>query len=613
MAAEKKTNRIQAVILAAGRGVRLGQITERLPKVLVEVNQTPFIINQLEALAESKKVDQVVIVVGYKGELIRKAVGASYRGMDIVFVENVRWAETNNIYSLWLTCKHVKSDFILMEGDIFFEHKMIDPLLENKAKNIVLLAKYKPSMSGTVVEINEKTGAIGRLISSRDQGENFDFSNKFKTVNVYYFTYQFFKEFLCPSIELYVHTHIKDYWELMLGVLIYLHVDNIYPYVVSDELKWYEVDDETDLDTANYLFASNENKMKILAHAYGGLWRYNIIDFCYLVNPYFPTKQVIDEISSNLPDLMQNYPSGQRNLCRLLLRWFKDSQLEENNLVVGNGASELIRIINKHLIRKVTIPVPTFNEYEDVEEKQRNYFMLEESEDFKLDPTAFSDEVKLSGSNFAILINPNNPTGTLYSKTDVTKVIEKLPSLDGIIIDESFIGFSGNREKHSVQSLVNKYPNLAVIHSIGKEYGVLGLRLGYMVTSNEKILKVMKRHLPIWNINSIAEKFIEIFPKYSRNFEESLKNVVSERTWLNKQLGKFSFLKVYESQANFFLCKLTNGCTSEEFSKKLFEKSIYIKDCSAKTALNNKFVRIAVRARQDNEALVTAISELETA
>lgn len=605
---DKVVGEMQAVILAAGRGVRLGHITDKVPKVLVEVNGVPFIINQLDALSKHKEIYEIIIIVGYKKELIKRKIGNEYKGIKIQYVDNDEWETTNNIYSLWLALGIIKSSFILMEGDIFFDQKMLDILFENRGKNIVLLSSYKSWMSGTIAEIDKKSKTIKRLISSSEQDGDFDYNNKYKTINVYSFEFEFFEKYLKPSLDLYIKTNTKDYWELMLGVLIYLRVPNIHPYIV-DNISWYEVDDENDLDAASYLFADNTKKMEILSTVHGGLWRYNILDFCYLVNPYFPSRQLYSELSQNVQQLIQNYPSDQQKLCKLLSIWFKGENIDQNNLIIGNGASELIRIMNRHIIKRITIPVPTFNEYEDLRDEQKNYFQLNEEDGFRLDPDRYIYAVKKDNSNFALIINPNNPTGTIYVKDDIIKIIENLRYLDGIIIDESFINFSGDRKGNSVQSLITDYPNLVIVHSIGKEFGVLGLRLGYMLTSNQSILKKVRHYIPIWNVNSVAEKYLELFPKYMNDFEESMKNIAEDREWLYNELKKIDYLKTFPSFANFFLCKILNGRNGRDLSTELLTNNIYIKDCSNKTLLDDKFVRIAVRSRKDNEILIKALNE----
>lgn len=604
---------MQAVILAAGRGLRLMSITAKIPKSLVEVNGTPFIINELEALSKHREIREVIVVVGYKKDLIKERIGNRYKEMKLIYVENDRWYKTNNIYSLWLAEKHIEEDFILLEGDIFFEHKLLDSIFENNGLNMVFLAKYQPYMSGTVVEINEKDNTIKRLIPGHNQDMNFDYSDKYKTINVYSFSYDFFKTYLKPNLDLYIKTRdTQSYWELILGVLIYLNTPNIYAHIV-DNIKWYEVDDETDLSAANYRFADEKEKLKQISNLYGGYWRFDFLDFCFLFNLYFPPKHLYSELSYELAQLISNYPSAQNKISMLLTRWYSDEGFNQDNIIVGNGASEFIRIFNRHFIKKVTIPVPTFDEYEDLDKAKIDHYILAEENDFTLDADEFIKSVKKSNSNFAVIINPNNPTSSLTEREKIVKILENNKHLDGVIVDESFIDFTGDREKYSVQPLVNKYSNLIVLRSLSKEFGVPGLRIGYVVSSNGSIKNKIREYLPIWNVNSIAERFIELFPKYEAEYLRSIERIIDDRDIFYKEWKKINMLKVFRPQANFIFCKiLSNAINSEDLCTKLFtDYNIFIKDCSKKTSLNDKFIRIAVRTKQDNDTLIEALKEIE--
>ena len=206
---------MQAVILAAGRGVRLKPLTDKIPKSLVEINGVSLIINDLEALSKYEEIKEVIVVVGYKKDLIKNKIGNNYKRLRIKYVENDEWESTNNIYSLWLATNFIKEDFILMEGDIFFKHDILDYIFQNRDKNIAFLSKYDYNMSGTVVEIDEKNKKIKRLIPIGEQGINFDYSNKYKTVNIYYFTQDFYKKYFKPNLDLYIKTHgKKSYYEI---------------------------------------------------------------------------------------------------------------------------------------------------------------------------------------------------------------------------------------------------------------------------------------------------------------------------------------------------------------------------------------------------------------
>ncbi|MHA1293074.1 MAG: aminotransferase class I/II-fold pyridoxal phosphate-dependent enzyme, partial [Promethearchaeota archaeon] len=305
-----------------------------------------------------------------------------------------------------------------------------------------------------------------------------------------------YNKYFKPNLDLYVKNHDLDgYWELILGVLVYLRTPNLYAHIVEN-CKWYEIDDENDLDAAEYLFSSNKEQLRIISKQFGGHWRYNFIDFCFLFNLYFPTKELYRELSNELPSLIGNYPSTQDKIAKLISRWYKDETFKEYNLFVGNGASEFIRLINRHLINKITIPEPTFNEYEDLNPDQINQFILTEDSNFDLNVKDLIKSINNSNSNFALIINPNNPTARATLKEEIEILLKELPHLDGIIVDESFIDFTGNRKKYSCQSLVSKYPNLIIIRSLSKEFGIPGLRAGYLFTINEKVKKVIKKYLP---------------------------------------------------------------------------------------------------------------------
>jgi len=605
---------MQAVILAAGRGARLRPITDNIPKCLVEVNGIPFIVNELNALSKHKEITQIILVVGYKKEEIIRRIGDNYCGVKITYVENDSWAHTNNIYSLWLATKYINKDFILMEADIFFDHQLIESIFHNRDKNLVMLSKYESHMSGTIVELEKNKKSIKGLIFPSNQGENFDYSDKYKTINIYYFTLQFFRTYFSPNLDVYIKTRDSEsYWELILGVLIYLNTPNIFPHVVDKQIKWFEVDDLADLDMAEYIFKNTSKRLHHISHLHGGYWRYDFLDFCYLFNPYFPSREFVNRLSMDLPRLINNYPSGASRLSNLLSRWYFDNEFNEKNITVGNGASEFIRIINRNIIKNVTIPVPTFNEYEDLSEERINRFPLEEEDDFILDSEEFVKSAKKSGSNFAVIINPNNPTSSITKKSELEYIMDNLRHLDGIIVDESFLDFAGDRNVYSVQSLIDEYPNLIVLRSLSKEFGVPGLRIGYILTSNFDINSKIRFNLPIWNINSIAERFIELLPRYREDYEQSLVKITSDREKFYSGLKKNDTIKPFKPYGNFVFCKTRNkSLNSQNLCAELFKKyNIFIKDCSNKASLNQEYIRLSVRTDSDNQILLEALSEID--
>ena len=150
------------------------------------------------------------------------------------------------------------------------------------------------------------------------------------------------------------------------------------------------------------------------------------------------------------------------------------------------------------------------------------------------------------------------------------QILENLRNIDGIVVDESFIDFTGDRQNHTVQPLINEFSNLVVLRSLSKEFVIPGLRLGYVVTSNKKIRKKMEQGLSIWNINSIGERFIELFPRYQKEYEESIRQVIQDRNKFITSLHDIDMLKIIDGKANFIFCKILNENINSTLSKVLF-------------------------------------------
>jgi len=593
---------MQIIILAAGMGNRLKPITNNVPKVMVKVAGKEIILHQLDLLSKLDNVTEIIIVVGYRKNQIKSLIGQFYKGIKITYVDNDDYAQTNNIYSLFLALKKIKEDVLLVEGDVIFKPDLLGEITKHK-KDLIFVEKFKPYMDGGVIEIDNKTKLVKKLIPKRDQDENFEFNKYYKTVNIYYFTHHFIEKFYKPALKLYINSYgKKDYYELIIGSLVYLNLCHLYAHIISKELQWFEIDDSIDLNFAENIFF--KKNIDFIKSKYGGYWNYNFIDFCYLYNRHFPNPSFIKEMMENVSVLINTYPSGQEYI-KLLLSSFFDYEIDRSKLFVGNGASELISLINNHIIDSITIPVPTFSEYLKVKNKKLiNYYCLSEKNNFKIKPHGLVKEAKKT--NFLLLINPNNPTGQVISYKDLAYILENLKSLKGIILDESFIDFS---DEQSGIKLVEKYPNLIFIKSISKSYGAAGLRLGYIYTNNQKVKDVLNQYLPIWNINSFAEKFLEKFSKYKESFNKSLIMTVRDRQKLMRMLQKIKHLKVYSSEANFLLCKILNpDLNSDKLSQLLFKyDNIFVKNLDQK--IGPSFFRVSVRNEEENKKLVKALNK----
>jgi histidinol-phosphate/aromatic aminotransferase/cobyric acid decarboxylase-like protein/GTP:adenosylcobinamide-phosphate guanylyltransferase len=597
---------MQAIILAAGMGLRLKPLTNNIPKCLVPVNGVPILKNTLNVL-NAFKINEVIIVVGYKREAILDSIGNQYRDMKITYVINDVYDKTNNIYSLWLAKDLVKENVLLIEGDIFFEKKLIKEALKEENQNIVLVDAYQPHMDGTVLEINNDH-SIKRLIPKREQGEDFDFTEKYKTVNVYHFTKEFFQNYFSPNLDTYIKTQSPgQYYELALGVLIYIGNPRLYARRTNN-VKWYEIDDHNDLERAEYLFSPPPKRVEMIDSIYGGFWRHDFIDFNYLYNLYFPTERIYNEFRHVLPRLISNYPSGLMQIRKLLSRFI---DVPYQDLTIGNGASELIRLINRIFVKRMTIPVPGFNEYENtLRSEQINFFYLSEN-DFDLNPDEFLKSVRDSGSNTALIVNPNNPTSLYIGKEELTYIVRALKDLDLVIVDESFINFVDMEDNPSLQSDYRDFKNLLIIKSMSKEYGIPGLRLGYILSTNRNYIEKVSRELPIWNINSLAEHFLEIFIKHQDLFKASCQKIIQDRRDFYEALKSIPYLKLYPPQANYIFARMENNHDSTGLRDEIFRRHrILFKDCANKSGLGEKnYIRIAVRKKDENRLLIKALKQ----
>ena len=603
---------MKGVILAAGMGRRLLPITENLPKCLVLLRGKPLILHQLDALADCN-IKKIVLVVGYKKELVQKEIGDVYRGIPIEYVINDDYATTNNIYSLWLAREHlVDDDVLLMECDIVFQKELILRLLECEKDAVVLVDRFELGMDGTVVRVGED-GVITRLVTRSEQSDKFDFGATHKTVNVYKFSKSFLANVFVPSLDLYVKSRgITSYYELVLAVLVYLGSPAIRALPVT-HLKWYEIDDENDLERAEYVFSSPRERLQKVEQVYGGFWRYNFTDFCYLTNPYFPTDSMIAEMKYQLHALISNYPSGQEELDEQMSRIF---HVSSKSIVAGNGSSQLIQVLAKNLGEtSVAIPLPSFNEYERVLGKRRVVPYFTERDQFQLSLKRYAKHIKENKTESAILVSPDNPTGYALRRNNLIAFLDSIQDeVQLLMLDESFTDLVDGAGKNTLlqQQILDHYPFVAIVRSLSKEFGVAGLRIGLLGSGNTELVSNVREALPIWNVNCLAQFFMESFLKYREEHRLSCEKIIENRNNLYAELTHISFLKPYPSFANFVFCEVAGEWTASSLRDVLFTRhNILIKDCSNKSGLKtDRYVRIASRTSEENRSLLNVLRSL---
>ena len=603
---------MQAIILAAGMGRRLGEYTKDNTKCMLSINGEKLIDRTL-AILSNLNVTKVIIVIGYKGENLKKYIGNRYHGLlDIKYVNNPIYDKTNNIYSLSLAKEEmIKDDTLLFESDIIYDESIVKKRLDNTWPNLALVAKWEYWMDGTVVKIDNENNILSFV--SKDMFNFHDTDDYYKTINIYKFSKEFARNKYIPFLNAYCQAWgNNEYYEQVLKVLTFLNRTDLKALPISDE-KWYEIDDIQDLDIAETIFSDEQNIAQKYHKRYGGFWRFpKLLDFCYLVNPFFPTRQLKEEMKANYDTLLTEYPSGMYVNSLLASKYF---DIKHNYIVVGNGAAELIKSMLENINGKYGIIYPTFEEYPNRLSKDAIVPFISSKEDCQYTADDLIQFYTDKEIDYLVLINPDNPSGNFIPTKDVLHLSNwcKEHSIK-LIVDESFVDFSENFECNSLihNDILEGNPNLIVIKSISKSYGVPGLRLGILATSDEKIINCIKKNVAIWNINSFAEYYMQIFGKYQNCYIEACYQFIKERERFQKEMNKVSFVRVIPSQANFFMIELTGRYTSNELSSILLKRfNILIKSCNTKHGLENKnYIRIAVRNRIDNDRLIDALNSL---
>lgn len=604
---------MQAIILTAGMGRRLGEYTKDNTKCMLSINGVKLIDRFLNKLSRMN-LSRVIIVVGYKGQNVIDYISNRYDDkLKIEFINNPIYDKTNNIYSLSLAKKQMmEDDTLLIESDLIVDDRIFDLLVEDEYPNLALVAKYEAWMDGTMVCLDQDNNIENFVPKNAFRYENV--GSYYKTVNIYKFSKEFCQQRYIPFLEAYVKAlGDNEYYEQVLRVITLINIEELKAKPIGN-LPWYEIDDVQDKDIAETIFADEKDRLSKYVKRYGGYWRFeNMLDFCYLVNPYFPPHKMRDELQANFDRLLTEYPSGMFVNSLLAGKYFN---IKQDYVVVGNGAAELIKSMMEREDGKIGVVYPTFEEYPHRKKVEDIVPFVPNNVDFRYtsqDLMLFYDDKNI---NQLLVINPDNPSGNFISFGEILKLIKWCKErCITLILDESFVDFCENWENSSFlnNNILEQYENLVVIKSISKSYGVPGLRLGVLASSNVELINYIKKDLSIWNINSFAEFYMQIFNKYDKDYKKACDKFVVERSRFVERLKEVAYLRVIPSQANFLMCEVDiKKFTSHELTEILLNKyNILVKDCDTKNGLAGKnMIRIAVRNTKDNNTLIDALKKL---
>jgi histidinol-phosphate/aromatic aminotransferase/cobyric acid decarboxylase-like protein len=307
------------------------------------------------------------------------------------------------------------------------------------------------------------------------------------------------------------------------------------------------------------------------------------------------------EMKAYFTDLISQYPSGLNVQNLLAAKLFR---VEESQILVGNGAAELIRALAPCLEGTVGVTYPTFNEYP---ESLTNCTIV------PFIPDGFSYTYRDIISVFekcdtVLLINPDNPSGNFILPGDILELLEYFKKHNKkFVLDESFVDFCDAGERNSLlrQEILDRFPNLIVIKSLSKSYGIPGIRLGVLACSDESLVKRIRANLSIWNINSFGEYFLQIIGKYIKDYQIACQEISRERARFKARLEAAGLFHVYPSQANYLICKCVEFTAPQLAEYLLQDHDIFIKDLTGKKGIPDaSYIRLAVRSKDDNEKLI---------
>ena len=602
---------MQSIILAAGLGSRLGELTKECTKCMVKINGITLIERMLRQL-DRYGMDRIIIVTGYKGDILKDYVQNLRINTPVVFVDNSDYRHTNNIYSLWLTREFLEEmDSLVLESDMIFEDRVIEKMLAIDNGCGTFVARPRPWMDGSIVKLDKDNNIV--YFVDDEEVKRIDPSYYHKIVSIY----KFKKRYVSEKYMTYLNEYVKknkdnNLYESLLKV-IDLDVEKKIPAEILDEEQWYEINDIQDMDIAESMFADGNEKVRKYLQRYGGYWRYPAMrDFCYLVNPYFPNERFMNEMKSNFDVLVREYPSGMAVNSLLAGHFFG---VRTENICVGNGTAELIKSLMENISGNIGMVYPTFEEYphrkKDVEVIP--HYVVDKDFDYSVDDIMSYYEGK--DISAIVLVNPDNPSGHFISKKDILRLEDWCRSKGRkLIVDESFIDFVEDDEWHTLldMEVLLNHPSLIVLKSISKSFGVAGLRLGVIATADTDLIAFMKKDVAIWNINSFAEYYLQIIEKYRDDYYEAMEKFKEVRRRYLDKLSKIKGFKVYPSQANYVMCHIENSVTSTELADILLNRyNVLIKNLASKEGLNKgNYVRLSVKSDEENDYIVNALMEI---
>ncbi len=336
-----------------------------------------------------------------------------------------------------------------------------------------------------------------------------------------------------------------------------------------------------------------------------GIKKEDIISFSANVNPLGISPKLREGIASQI-DCITTYPDRDYMELRKCIAEYCGTESE--NIVVGNGSTELISLFIKiEKPKKAMILGPTYSEYEreiSLEEGKTIYYPLREENDYILDVNHFISKLS-EDIDMLVICNPNNPTGTAINNKDMRKILDACKECDiFVMVDETYVEFAENIEEISSVSLTRTYGNIAILRGTSKFFAAPGLRLGYAICSNNDLMQKVNQRKDPWTINSIAVVAGNLMFMDKDYIAKTKELIKSERDRMYELFSKSERFKPYKPQGNFMLLKiLDDTITSQMLFDKCIKKGLMIRDCSTFPYLGENYIRFCFMNPSDNDRL----------
>jgi threonine-phosphate decarboxylase len=341
-----------------------------------------------------------------------------------------------------------------------------------------------------------------------------------------------------------------------------------------------------------------------------GLRTEDIADFSSSVNPLGPSKKALEAIKANLGHISSYPDSNSTELRGAIATRFKG--IRADNVIIGNGSTELIYLFVETFMKKgdvALIPAPTFGEYERavrrVGEEPKH---VKPNADFQFSPVVFESD--LNGAKIVFFCNPNNPTSVLTAPKHLTAIVDRaLEENVFVFLDEDFLEFIDEEERFSFIGKIKQYPNLFVLRSFTKIFGLTGLRIGYGIASEEIIRALLNSKIP-WNVNCLAQAAAIAALDDEEHLKKTRVLIKEEKAFLMQGLTQIEVFKVFPADANFIFVDIRqSGCTAAQLKEKMLMEGILIRDCSSFRGLDEYYIRVAVKTRRENERLLETLKK----